>query len=237
MNFDVNTITVHNAPMRWVRQAVAFYQKFGASEDPALHFKSDFVLVYPKLIQVATQMGLISGAPGVVGSPTFSPVAGAVVGGSFVTLSSSTPGAKIYYTTDGSTPTTSSASDTGLVTVEVDGAMTIKAFASKSGMTSSAVTSAAYTLSVVATPTFSVAGGAYTEDQSVPLLCGTAGATIRYTVNGSTPTATSAIYTAPIAVSGGASGALVSTTVKAIAIKTGMTNSAIASATFDITLP
>ena len=79
----------------------------------------------------------------------------------------------------------------------------------------------------VATPTFSPAGGTFTTAQSVTISDTTAGAAIRYTLDGSTPTATSALYTAPITVAA-------TTTLKAIALKSGLSNSAAASATYTI---
>jgi hypothetical protein len=79
----------------------------------------------------------------------------------------------------------------------------------------------------VATPTFSPAGGTYATAQSVTLADTTAGASIRYTMDGSAPTATSTLYTGPITVAA-------STTVNAIGLKTGMANSAVASATYTI---
>lgn len=85
---------------------------------------------------------------------------------------------------------------------------------------------------VVATPSFNPVGGNYTATQSVRIASATAGATIRYTTNGATPTATSPAYTGPITVS-------TATTLKAIAIKSGMTNSAVATSsyTFNTTPP
>jgi len=79
----------------------------------------------------------------------------------------------------------------------------------------------------VATPTFNIPTGTYTSTQNIEIACTTAGATIYYTLDGSTPTATSTPYTTgtPIPVS-------VTTTVKAIAMKTGMDNSNVASATY-----
>src|SRR3954447_4085124 len=52
----------------------------------------------------------------------------------------------------------------------------------------------------VATPTFSPPGGSYTSAQSVSLATTTAGAQLRYTLNGATPTSTSTLYTAPISI-------------------------------------
>lgn len=81
----------------------------------------------------------------------------------------------------------------------------------------------------VAAPTFSPAGGTYSSSQSVAISCATAGATIRYTTDGSTPTAASPVYSAPISVTSGV------VTVKAVASKSGMADSAVASATYTIT--
>lgn len=52
-----------------------------------------------------------------------------------------------------------------------------------------------------ANPVMSINGGFYTGTQSVSMSCPEAGTTIRYTTNGSDPTATSTLYTAPISVS------------------------------------
>ncbi|MCZ4102987.1 MULTISPECIES: chitobiase/beta-hexosaminidase C-terminal domain-containing protein [Streptomyces] len=79
----------------------------------------------------------------------------------------------------------------------------------------------------VATPTFNPAGGSYTSAQSVTVADATAGASIHYTRDGSTPTAASTLYSAPISVTA-------TTTVKAIAVKSGLTDSAVASATYTI---
>ncbi len=79
----------------------------------------------------------------------------------------------------------------------------------------------------VATPTFSPAAGTYTEAQNVTISCNTAGATIHYTTDGSAPTATSSTYNGPINISE-------TKTIKAIAVKTGMTDSSVASARYTI---
>ena len=83
------------------------------------------------------------------------------------------------------------------------------------------------TTGTVATPTFSPAGGTFTSAQTVTLADSTSGAAIRYTLDGSTPTAASALYSTPLSITA-------TTTVEAIGIQSGLTNSAVASATFTI---
>ena len=78
--------------------------------------------------------------------PTFSPAPGGYAGALTVTIISLTPGATIYYTTDGSTPTTSSPSGTTPVSVMLPANtnLTIQAFALKTGYSASSVSSASY---------------------------------------------------------------------------------------------
>ena len=79
-----------------------------------------------------------------VASPSFSPVAGAYASSQSVTITCATSGATIYYTTDGTTPTTSSSVYSSALTIAVSPSTTLKAFAVKSGMTDSGVTSGVY---------------------------------------------------------------------------------------------
>ncbi|MCQ2288705.1 MAG: chitobiase/beta-hexosaminidase C-terminal domain-containing protein, partial [Muribaculaceae bacterium] len=78
----------------------------------------------------------------------------------------------------------------------------------------------------VATPKFSVAGGTYHGAQTVAINCGTSGASIYYTLDGTTPSASSTAYTAPLSITA-------TTTVKAIAVK-GDKKSDVAEATYTI---
>jgi hypothetical protein len=159
-------------------------------------------------------------------TPTFSPAAGAYAASQSVTISDTTAGATIYYTTDGTTPTTSSTVYSGPITVGSTG--TLNAIAVLSGDANSAVATAAYTIgATVATPTFSPVAGAYTTAQTVTISDATSGATIYYTTNGTTPTTSSAVYSAPVAVGS-------SETLEAIAVKSGFVNSAVASAAYTI---
>ena len=82
-----------------------------------------------------------------VATPTFSPSAGAVAEGTVVTISSSTNGATIYYTTDNSTPSASNGIQGKTVTI--NSATTIKAIAVKEGMDDSEIAEASYTIKQV----------------------------------------------------------------------------------------
>jgi chitobiase/beta-hexosaminidase-like protein/VCBS repeat protein/FG-GAP repeat protein len=159
-----------------------------------------------------------------VAPPTFSPAGGAYVGPQTVTLGDSTSGAAIYYTTDGSTPTSSSTRYTGPITVARS--TTLRAMATASGMADSSVASASYTIKAAA-PTFGVPAGTYDQPQTVSLGDATGGATIYYTTDGSTPTTASARYTGPISVTR-------SMTIRAMAAATGMVDSDVAGATYTL---
>jgi len=78
---------------------------------------------------------------------------------------------------------------------------------------------------IAARPTASPSGGAYTAAQSVTLTSTTEGATIYYTTDGSNPTTTSAVY-------GGAINVPMGTTLKAFAVKGGMTDSTVMTETY-----
>lgn len=167
---------------------------------------------------------------GVVDAPAFSPATGTYTSPQTVAITTTTPGASIRYTTDGSTPSeTAGTLYSGAITVSAT--ETINAIAYASGMTDSAVASASYTIQPppsVATPTFSPAAGTYAAAQSVAVSTTTSGASIRYTTDGSTPTETvGTLYSTPITVS-------TTSTIKAIAYESGMTDSSIASATYTI---
>jgi hypothetical protein len=77
-------------------------------------------------------------------APGFSPAAGTYSSAQSVTLSDATPGTTIYYTTNGSTPTTSSTRYAGPITVS--STETLHAMAVAAGHTDSGVVAAAYTM-------------------------------------------------------------------------------------------
>ncbi|MGD0893713.1 MAG: chitobiase/beta-hexosaminidase C-terminal domain-containing protein [Terracidiphilus sp.] len=165
----------------------------------------------------------------VLPTPTFSLATGTYTTTQTITISDATAGTTIYYTTNGTTPTTSSAEYTGPITVSAT--ETIEAKAVETGYTNSAAFSATYTIApVLPTPTFSLATGTYTTTQTVTISDATAGTTIYYTTNGATPTTSSTLYTGPITV-------CASEKLQAIAVETGYTDSAAASATYTLNLP
>jgi Chitobiase/beta-hexosaminidase C-terminal domain/Legume lectin domain/Bacterial lectin len=166
------------------------------------------------------------GGSGTVATPTFSPAAGTYSTAQQVTLNDATAGSTIYYTTDGTTPTTSSSVYGGPITVSAT--QTLQAIAVASGYTTSPAATAVYTISpVLPTPTLSPAGGTYTSSQPVTISDATAGTTIYYTTNGTTPTTSSSVYGGPITVSA-------SETLEAIAVENGYTTSSAASAVYTI---
>jgi len=165
----------------------------------------------------------------VLPTPTFSLAPGTYTTSQSVTISDATAGTTIYYTTNGSTPTTSSAVYSGPITVSAT--ETLEAIAIETGYTNSAVASAAYTIApVLPTPTFSLAPGTYTTSQSVTISDATAGTTIYYATNGSTPTTSSSVYSGAITVSA-------TETLEAIAVETGYTSSPVATAAYTISTP
>ena len=84
--------------------------------------------------------------------------------------------------------------------------------------------------SSIDTPTITPGTGVYSSTQSVVLATTTPGAELHYTVDGSTPTSASALYSAPLAVAN-------STILKAVATLAGLADSSVATATFTINLP
>lgn len=82
----------------------------------------------------------------------------------------------------------------------------------------------------LATPSFSPGGGTYSSAQTVTISTASTGASIRYTTNGTTPTATTGtVYSGPITIGS-------TTTLKAIAYRTGWTSSAVRTATYTLNI-
>ena len=153
-----------------------------------------------------------------------------------LTMQSATEGAVIYYTADGSTPTTDSSKYTAALTVNADAVY--KAVAVKEGMENSPVSTASVSIkekkvtvevdkTYASAVTFTVSETNTEGVLSLTMQCATEGAVIYYTADGSTPTAESSKYTDALAVSDDA-------VYKAVAVKEGIENSPVSTASVSI---
>ncbi len=159
-------------------------------------------------------------------TPSFSPMPSTYAPPKTVTLSDFTPGVTIYYTLDGSTP---SSTNGRLYTgpIMLTNSTTIKAIAVGAGISPSAIASGTFTLQAM-TPSFSPMPSTYATPKTVTLYDATSGVTVYYTLDGSTPSSTNgSVYTGPITLTK-------STTIQAIAIGTGISPSAVASGTYTL---
>ena len=163
-----------------------------------------------------------------VATPKFSPPAGTYTEAQDVAITTSTADAAIRYTTDGSTPTETSGTLYS-APVHIGETLILKAVAYRSGWTTSYMASGQYTISsVVAAPAFSPGPGTYTTALDVGITTATAGAAIRYTIDGSTPTETyGTLYTAPVPVAE-------TLTLKAVAYRADLTTSSVTSGLYTI---
>ena len=158
----------------------------------------------------------------VCAQPTFSPAAGTKLGAQSVTLGCETANATIYYTTNGDDPQEIAADLYDGSAIAISQTTTIKAIAAKSGMTTSGVASATYTIKCKA-PTFSVPASTYNVAQSVELASDYG--TVYYTVDGSDPATDGVEYSEAISVTA-------STTIRAVAKMANCENSDEASAEY-----
>jgi Chitobiase/beta-hexosaminidase C-terminal domain len=164
-----------------------------------------------------------------VTEPRFSIPGGTFSSPQTVAITDSQAGAAIYYTANGQTPTSASTLYTG--PIRVGSTEIVKAIATAHGLPNSVVASASYVIqsaaATAATPTFSLAAGAYPAAITVGIGDATSGATIYYTTNGTTPTTASSVYSAALPVNS-------TTTLKAIAAYPGESASPVASSSYTI---
>ena len=141
-------------------------------------------------ITLTTTITITISAAGIVGAPTANPTAGTYSENQSVTLTSSTVGATIYYTTDGSEPTITGGAPDGttqqytapiLVTGTVGQSITttIKAIAVQNGMQDSSVETFTYTIQIpvpkyTVTVTNGSGTGQYAQGETVTITAGAA---------------------------------------------------------------
>ena len=132
-----------------------------------------------------------------VPAPVFSEEGGTYTQDLVLEMINEMEGVTIYYTLDGSDPTTESTPYTEPIIIAGDGTeMTIKAIASFTDMQNSPVISATFVVDYepVAEPEFSVESGFYNDDLTVSVTCATEGATIYYTDDGTPVSENSEVY-------------------------------------------
>jgi alpha-tubulin suppressor-like RCC1 family protein len=158
--------------------------------------------------------------------PTLTPGPSTYTSPQSVTMTTTTSGATIRYTTDGSIPTETSTAYSGPVAVTTT--TNLRAAAFKTDWAMSAWYGGTYQMNfgTLAVPTATPAAGTYPTSVTVSLSAA-AGATIRYTTNGSTPTTASPIYTGPFALTA-------TTTVKALAMHPDYVTSGVLTAVYTI---
>ncbi|MCC6899764.1 MAG: chitobiase/beta-hexosaminidase C-terminal domain-containing protein [Polyangiaceae bacterium] len=133
--------------------------------------------------------GGTGGVPSPCATPTFAPPGGSYTSAQAVVLSTTTPGATIYYTTDGTNPTVASTVYSSPVAVVSD--TTLRALCTAPGHSESAIGVAIFDIIVgweVVLPTPNPAGGTQFNDFHMSLTTTMLGATLCYTLDGSTPT-------------------------------------------------
>ena len=152
------------------------------------------------------------------GTPGFTPAAGFITNNTVVSLGDVTPGTAIYFTTNGTTPTTNSPLYTGPLTLS--GPVTVEALGVAGGYSNSLIGVASYYAAQVAEPAFTPYYGPITNGTLISISCATPGALIYYTLDGSAPSHYSFFYSGPFAINGGV-------TVSAFAMESGYVSSLI----------
>ena len=173
--------------------------------------------------------GLLGGATQAA-TPAISPASESFSTSLPVTITDATTGATIYYTTDGSTPSTASTPYTGPFNITTT--TTVNAIAAGPGWLASQIASSTYTLTTqVATPTFDPPPGYYDSVPAVSISTTTPNSTIYYTLDGTTPTTNSTQYTGPFFIGS-------TETLSALAVDNNrvLSNSPVASGLYNIEL-
>jgi hypothetical protein len=160
-------------------------------------------------------------------TPVLSPAAGLFIGSTTVSIATVDTGATIRYTLDGSTPTASSPAYSQPLTLTRNTTVTAQAFAPNRQASGTATGSYLVMPLPVSAPVITPGGGSFTASATVSIASPTNKATIRYTLDGSTPTSSSTLYSSPFALTRSA-------TVTARAFKTDMQDSAVSTASITI---
>jgi Chitobiase/beta-hexosaminidase C-terminal domain len=133
-------------------------------------------------------------------TPFISPASGNYIREVTVTITDATPGAILYYTTDGSTPTVASPRYTAPISIPAEPIREkIRAFATLAGVSGSTASSI-FTITPqvpVPAPVISPATGSYSTNKSITISDSLSGANIYYTLDGTTPASEATPYAGP----------------------------------------
>jgi hypothetical protein len=176
--------------------------------------------------EVVTASYSLTQATPVVATPVISPNGGSYTGAVQISISTATDGATIRYTLDGSDPSEAATPYSG--PLNMSASVLIRARAYKSGFAASQAVSAGFQVfPSPPAPVFNPPAGVYSSTFSVTMSVPTVGASIRYTTDGSAPTASSTQYTGPVSIS-------TTTTLKAAAFTSGGDMGAVGEAAYTI---
>lgn len=179
------------------------------------------------LLQDVTESGQVLSR---VATPVIQPNGGYFATTQAIQIGTETEGAVIRYTLDGTDPTPTYGSLYIAPGFAVGESAIVKAIAYRSGWLSSEIASATFVrMTQLAAPVISPSGQTFTGTLTVTITAET-GATIRYTTDGSAPTALSPAYTGPIQIGA-------STRIRAIATQTHYLDSPIAEEVFTVQQP
>jgi hypothetical protein len=162
-------------------------------------------------------------------APVIVPASGTYEQGQTVTITDSTSDASIYYTTDGSVPSAGSIRLSQPIVLKASETIRAIAYAAPAH-TASPVSAAEFVVHLpLAEPGISLASGTYSTIQMVTLKDQSPGAVLHYTLDGTTPTASSPTYPGPMYV-------VKTETLRVIALENGYPSSPVASASYTIQL-
>lgn len=138
------------------------------------------------------------------------------------------PNAAIYYTLNGSTPTTASIKYTGPIAISKN--MVVKAIAQGPNASASNEIDASYSIMTQATLSFTPKPGTYPSPQQVSVVTSPAtGVSVYYTTDGSTPTVKSTLLQPGNKIS-----VLTKTTIKAVPVVAGFVPGPVVTGTYTI---